>query len=173
MGFLSDIVEGLVPSTIEDIFKEDITALPTPDIAFKPFTVSGPTGSIQTTKAGGTKYTLDPTSAAIQSALETQALSRFGTTPAGASQLGTAGGQLLSLGQQQFGQVPAMSPAILGASQNLMGMGQAQLGQMPFGLAGQQASWAKPVCLWVLENKKCMTVLGLHSLVKKRDRGLH
>jgi len=137
MGFLSDIVEGLVPSTIESIFKEEIPALPTPDIAFKPFTVSGPTGTI-TGGPEGTSYSLGGTGQQLQSALESAALSRFGATPAGAGQLGAAGQQLLGAGQQQFGQVPAMSPAILGASQNLMGMGQAQLGQTPFGLLRQQ-----------------------------------
>jgi hypothetical protein len=147
LGFLGNIIGDVasslytnLPANIQKLYTDEITDIEAPDIAFKPFTVSGPTGKIQATKAGGTKYTLDPTSANIQSALESAALSRFGTTPAGAGQLGTAGGQLLSSGQQQFGQVPAMSPAILGASQNLMGMGQAQLGQMPFGLAGQQAA---------------------------------
>jgi hypothetical protein len=139
MGFLSDIVEGLVPSSIEDIFKEDITALPTPDIAFKPFTVSGPTGRIQTTKAGGTKYTLDPTSAAIQSALETQALSRFGVTPAGAGQLGTAGQQLLGVGQQQLGTDPFGLAGQQAAAQQAFGLGGQFMGQagMPMGAREQ------------------------------------
>jgi hypothetical protein len=139
MGFLSDIVEGLVPSTIEDIFKEDIPALPTPDIAFKPFTVSGPTGRIQATKAGGTKYTLDPTSAKIQSALESAALSRFGTTPAGAGQLGTAGGQLLNLGQQQLGTDPFGLAGQQAAAQQAFGLGGQFMGQagMPMGAREQ------------------------------------
>ncbi len=140
MGFLSDIVEGLVPSTIEDIFKADIPALPTPDIAFKPFTVSGPTGRIQATRAGGTQYTLDPTSAALQSALETQALSRFGATPVGAGQLGTAGQQLLGLGQQQLGVSPFGLAGQQQAAQQAFGLGGQFMGQagMPMGAREQE-----------------------------------
>jgi hypothetical protein len=140
MGFLSDIVEGLVPSTIESIFKEDIPALPTPDIAFKPFTVSGPTGRIQATRAGGTQYTLDPTSAALQSALETQALSRFGATPVGAGQLGTAGQQLLGIGQQQLGVSPFGLAGQQQAAQQAFGLGGQFMGQagMPMGAREQE-----------------------------------
>jgi hypothetical protein len=140
MGFLSDIVEGLVPSTIEDIFKADIPALPTPDIAFKPFTVSGPTGRIQATRAGGTQYTLDPTSAALQSALETQALSRFGATPVGAGQLGTAGQQLLGIGQQQLGVSPFGLAGQQQAAQQAFGLGGQFMGQagMPMGAREQE-----------------------------------
>jgi len=140
MGFLSDIVEGLVPSTIEDIFKADIPALPTPDIAFKPFTVSGPTGRIQATRAGGTQYTLDPTSAALQSALETQALSRFGATPVGAGQLGTAGQQLLGVGQQQLGVSPFGLAGQQQAAQQAFGLGGQFMGQagMPMGAREQE-----------------------------------
>jgi len=140
MGFLSDIVEGLVPSTIEDIFKAEIPALPTPDIAFKPFTVSGPTGRIQATRAGGTQYTLDPTSAALQSALETQALSRFGATPVGAGQLGTAGQQLLGVGQQQLGVSPFGLAGQQQAAQQAFGLGGQFMGQagMPMGAREQE-----------------------------------
>ena len=140
MGFLSDIVEGLVPSTIEDIFKAEIPALPTPDIAFKPFTVSGPTGRIQATRAGGTQYTLDPTSAALQSALETQALSRFGATPVGAGQLGTAGQQLLGVGQQQLGVSPFGLAGQQQAAQQAFGLGGQFMGQagMPMGASEQE-----------------------------------
>jgi len=147
LGFLGDIIGDVasslytnLPANIQKLYTDEITDIKAPDIAFKGFTVSGPTGRIETSETGGTQYYLDPTASSIQSALESAALSRFGATPAGAGQLGAAGQQLLGAGQQQFGQVPAMSPAILGASQNLMGMGQAQLGQMPFGLSGQQAA---------------------------------
>ena len=140
MGFLSDIVEGLVPSTIEDIFKEDIPALPTPDIAFKPFTVSGPTGRIQATRAGGTQYTLGGTGQQLQSALESAALSRFGATPVGAGQLGTAGQQLLGLGQQQLGVSPFGLAGQQAAAQQAFGLGGQFMGQagMPMGAREQE-----------------------------------
>ena len=140
MGFLSDIVEGLVPSTIENIFKEDIPELPTPDIAFKPFTVSGPTGRIQTTQAGGTQYTLGGTGQQLQSALETQALSRFGATPTGAGQLGTAGQQLLGIGQQQLGVSPFGLAGQQQAAQQAFGLGGQFMGQagMPMGAREQE-----------------------------------
>jgi len=123
MGILGDLLGSVaedlyenIPTEVKELYTDELDQITAPDIAFKPFTVSGPTGTIRTTKGGGTKYTLDPTSAAIQSALETQALSRFGATPAGAGQLGAAGQQLLGMGQQQ-------------AAQSAFGLGQQFMGQ--------------------------------------------
>lgn len=103
MGFLSDIIEAFVPSNIEKLYTEDIPQATAPDISFKPFTVAGPTGTIS---AGGqTQYTLSPSGQALQDALEAGALSRFGATPAGVSQLGTAAEQAMGVGGQFMGQV--------------------------------------------------------------------
>jgi len=54
MGWLSDLIEGLVPSAIEDVFKTPLPQITPPDISFKPFTVSGPTGGDTVTINGGT-----------------------------------------------------------------------------------------------------------------------
>ena len=145
LGFLGNIIGDVasslytnLPANIQKLYTDEITDIEAPDIAFKPFTVSGPTGRIQATKAGGTKYTLDPTSAKIQSALESAALSRFGTTPAGAGQLGTAGGQLLSLGQQQLGMDPFGLAGQEAAAQQAFGLGQQFMGQTGMPMAGRE-----------------------------------
>lgn len=137
MGFLSDIVEGLVPSTIENIFKEDIPELPVPDISFQPFTVTGPTGKI-TGGPEGTQYTLGGTGQALQSALESQALSRFGTPAFGAGQLGAAGQQLLGTGQQQLGVSPFGLAGQQQAAQQAFGLGSQFMGQAGMPMAGRE-----------------------------------
>ena len=68
MGWLSDLIEGLVPGAIEDVFKTPLPQITPPDISFKPFTVSGPTGGI-TAGPGGTTYTLSPEQQAMQNQL--------------------------------------------------------------------------------------------------------
>jgi hypothetical protein len=147
LGFLGDIIGDVasslytnLPTKIQNLYTDEITDIEAPDIAFKPFTVSGPTGKIQATQAGGTQYTLDPTSAAIQSALETQALSRFGATPAGAGQLDTAGQQLLGMGQQQLGVSPFGLAGQQAAAQQAFGLGEQFMGQagMPMGAREQE-----------------------------------
>jgi hypothetical protein len=103
MGFLSDIIEAFVPSNIEGLYKDPLPTATAPDISFKPFTVAGPTGTIS---AGGTtRYTLSPSGQALQEALETSALSRFGATPAGVGQVGTAAEQAMGVGGQFMGQL--------------------------------------------------------------------
>lgn len=103
MGFLSDIIEAFVPSNIEKLYTEEIPQATAPDISFKPFTVAGPTGTIS---AGGqTQYTLSPSGQALQDALESAALSRFGAMPAGVGQIGTAAEQAMGVGGQFMGQV--------------------------------------------------------------------
>jgi len=147
LGFLGNIIGDVasslytnMPENIKNLYTTEITDISAPDIAFKPFTVTGPTGSIQATKAGGTKYTLDPTSEALQSALETQALSRFGTPVAGAGQLGAAGQQLLGVGQQQLGVSPFGLAGQQQAAQSAFGLGQQFMGQagMPMGAREQE-----------------------------------
>ena len=147
LGFLGNIIGDVasslysnMPENIKNLYTTEITDIEAPDISFKPFTVSGPTGKIQATKAGGTKYTLDPTSAAIQSALESQALSRFGTPAAGAGQLGTAGQQLLGVGQQQLGASPFGLAGQQQAAQQAFGLGGQFMGQagMPMGAREQE-----------------------------------
>lgn len=122
MGILGDLLGSVaedlyenIPTEVKELYTDELDQISAPDIGFKGFTVTGPTGTTKVGKKGGTTYTLDPTSEAIQTALETQALSRFGAAPAAGAGLGAAGGQLL-------------------------GMGQQQLGVSPFGLAGQQAA---------------------------------
>ena len=139
MGFLSDIVEGLVPSSIENIFKEDITPIVPPDISFQPFTVTGPTGTI-TGGPTGTTYSLGGTGRQLQSALESEALSRIGATPASASALGAAGQQLLGMGQQQLGVSPYGLAGQQAAAQQAFGLGGQFMGQagMPMGAREQE-----------------------------------
>jgi hypothetical protein len=131
LGFLGNIIGDVasslysnMPQDIQDLYTTEITDVVAPDITFQPFTVTGPTGTI-TGGPTGTTYALGGTGQQIQSALESQALSRFGAMPMGAEQLGAAGGQLLGMGQQQLG----MDPFGLA--------GQEEAAQQAFGLGGQ------------------------------------
>ena len=136
LGFLGNIIGDVasslysnIPEDVSNLFTTDIPDVTAPDIAFKGFTVTGPTGKTTVSDEGGVTYSLDPTSEAIQTALETQALSRFGETPAGAAQLGAAGGQLLGMGQQQLGMDPFGLAGQQQAAQQAFGLGQQFMGQ--------------------------------------------
>ncbi len=139
MGFLSDIIEAFVPSNIENLLSAPIPAIEPPDVSFQPFTVTGGMGTI-TGGPGGTSYTLDPTGQAIQSALETSALSRFGAVPAEAGALRAAGVDLLGVGQQQLGMEPFGLGGQQQAAQQAFGLGQQFMGQagMPMGAREQE-----------------------------------
>lgn len=58
---LGDITKGLIPSEITDLYKKALTQVSAPDINFKPFTVSGPSGKTITDASGNTSYELNPT----------------------------------------------------------------------------------------------------------------
>ena len=134
MGILSD----LIPSDIEDLLTAEVTQATAPDVSFQPFTVTGPSGTIKTGDKGGTTYSLGTRGQALQSALESQALSRFGTTPTGAGQLGTAGQQLLGMGQQQLGMSPFGLAGQQQAAQQAFGLGGQFMGQAGMPMAGRE-----------------------------------
>jgi hypothetical protein len=133
MGILSD----LIPSDIEDLLTADVTQATAPDVSFQPFTVTGPSGMIKA-DTEGTQYSLGTTGQALQSALESQALSRFGTTPTGVGQLGTAGQQLLGMGQQQLGMSPFGLAGQQQAAQQAFGLGGQFMGQAGMPMAGRE-----------------------------------
>lgn len=139
MGFLSDVVEAFVPSNIESLYTEDLPQATAPDVSFQPFTVTGGGGTI-TAGPAGTSYALSGTGQQLQSALESEALSRFGGVPATATQMGTIGGQLLGTGQQQLGVDPFGLAGQQEAAQSAFGLGQQFMGQagMPMGAREQE-----------------------------------
>jgi hypothetical protein len=100
MGILSD----LVPGEITDLLGAAIPQATAPDVSFKPFTVRGPTGEVQTNAAGGTTYYLSGAGQTLQDTLEAQALSRLTQDPFGLAQQQTAAGTAFGLGQQFMGQ---------------------------------------------------------------------
>ena len=104
MGFLSDIVEAFVPSNIENLYTQDLPQATAPDVSFQPFTVTGGGGTI-TAGPTGTSYALSGTGQQLQSALESEALARFGSTPMSLGQIGDAAEQALGVGGQFMGQV--------------------------------------------------------------------
>jgi len=101
MGFLSDIIEAFVPSNIENLYTQPIPQAVAPNVSFRPFTVSGPTGTVNASSAG-TDYSLGSTGQALQDQLQNNAMSRFDPTfmPTGYSELGGAREQALGIGQQ-------------------------------------------------------------------------
>jgi hypothetical protein len=104
MGFLSDVVEAFVPSNIESLYTADLPQATAPDVSFQPFTVTGGGGTI-TAGPAGTSYALSGTGQRLQSALESEALARFGSTPMSLGQIGGAAKQALGVGGQFMGQV--------------------------------------------------------------------
>ena len=130
MGFLSDIIEAFVPSNIEALYTSPLPQATPPDVSFQPFTVTGGGGTI-TAGPTGTDYSLGSTGASIQDALESAALSRFGTAnvPTTATQLGTIGADLLTEGQQQFGQGPFGLTQQETAAESAFGLGEEFMGQ--------------------------------------------
>ena len=58
MSFLSDLLEGLIPDEIENIYKEPLPQVSAPDITFQPFTVTSGQGSV-TGGPTGTTYALN------------------------------------------------------------------------------------------------------------------
>lgn len=137
MGILSD----LIPSEITTLLSGPLPQATAPDVSFQPFTVTGGGGTISAGPTG-TSYTLGSTGAGLQSALESAALSRFGTAnvPTTATQMGTIGGELLTAGKQQFGQDPFGLSGQQQAAQQAFGLGQQFMGQagMPVGAREQE-----------------------------------
>ena len=136
MGILSDII----PSEIKDLLTAELPTATAPDISFKGFTVTGPTGGATTTAGGGTTFTLGQTQQAIQNALETQALSRIGASAGAGVGLGDVGQQLLGIGQQQLGVSPFGLAGQQAAAQQAFGLGGQFMGQagMPMGAREQE-----------------------------------
>jgi len=146
MGILGDLLGDVsadlyenIPAEVKSVYTTPLPQIAAPDITFQPFTVTGPTGTI-TGGPTGTSYSLGGTGSSIQSALESEVLSRFGTAPAGAGQLGAAGGQLLGIGQQQLGVSPFGLAGQEAAAQQAFGLGGQFMGQagMPMGAREQE-----------------------------------
>lgn len=153
MGILSDLLGGValdlygeIPTQIKSIYDPTVqgyTPLPeitAPEITFQPFTVTTPTGTITTTASGDTTYTMDDEREAIQSLLEGEVTKRFGTAPAGAQKLATAGEKLLGIGQQQLGVSPFGLKGQQAAAQQAFGLGGQFMSQasMPMGAREQE-----------------------------------
>ena len=71
MGWLSDLLgsatSSLIPDELKSIFSDPYTQLTSPDIAFKPFTVTGAQGgTVNTGIDGSTTYNLSPEQQAMQ-----------------------------------------------------------------------------------------------------------
>lgn len=143
MGILSDLLGGValdlygeIPSQIKAIYDptapgyQALPEITAPDISFQPFTVTGGGGTITSTESG-TDYDLGATGAGLQSALESAALSRFGSAnvPAVANRLGTIGGDLLTAGQDQLGVDPFGLTSQQQAAQSAFGLGEQFMGQ--------------------------------------------
>ena len=136
MGILSD----LIPGEIEDLLTAELPTATAPDISFKGFTVTGPTGTATPLGVGGTTFTLGETQQAIQNALEAQTLARIGASAGAGAGLGAAGEQLLGIGQQQLGVSPFGLAGQQAAAQQAFGLGGQFMGQagMPMGAREQE-----------------------------------
>ena len=143
MGILGDLLGSVsedlyknIPSEVRDIYTTPLTQITAPDISFQPFTVTGPSGTIKA-DTEGTQYSLGTTGQALQSALESQALSRF-TGPNVGLGLDAAGQQLLGMGQQQLGMSPFGLAGQQEAAQQAFGLGGQFMGQAGMPMAGRE-----------------------------------
>jgi hypothetical protein len=146
MGILGDLLGSVaedlyenIPTEVKELYTDELDQIVAPDITFQPFTVTGPTGTI-TGGPEGTTYALGGTGQALQSALESAALSRIGAAPAAGAELGAAGQQLLGMGQQQLGVSPFGLAGQQAAAQSAFGLGEQFMGQagMPIGTREQE-----------------------------------
>lgn len=64
MSWLDSLLTGLIPNTLEDLYKQPLGDISVPDITFQPFTVSSGVGSV-TGGPGGTQYNLSQRQQAI------------------------------------------------------------------------------------------------------------
>jgi len=70
MGWLSELLEGFIPDDIENVFKDRYDPIATPDITFKPFTVTGAQGgTVNALADGSTNFNLSPEQQAMQQQL--------------------------------------------------------------------------------------------------------
>ena len=146
LGFLGNIIGDVasslysnIPQDIQKLYTTDIPDVVAPDITFQPFTVTGPTGTI-TGGPTGTTYALGGAGQQIQSALESEALSRFGTAPTGTTTLGGAGTEAIAAGRAALGATPFGLSGQQQAAQQAFGLGQQFMGQvgMPMGAREQE-----------------------------------
>jgi len=146
LGFLGNIIGDVasslysnMPENIKNLYTTEVPDVVAPDITFQPFTVTGPTGTI-TGGPTGTTYALGGTGQQIQSALESEALSRFGTAPTGTTTLGGAGTEAIAAGRAALGATPFGLSGQQQAAQQAFGLGQQFMGQvgMPMGAREQE-----------------------------------
>jgi hypothetical protein len=84
MGILSDLLGGFatdlydeIPESITDLYTTDLEQIASPDMTFKPFTVTANTGNVSTTADGSTAFSLSPEQQALQQQLFSGAGSLF------------------------------------------------------------------------------------------------
>ncbi len=139
MSLLDTILEGLVPDTISNIFDTELPKATAPDITFKPFTVTGPSGTTTTTADGSTTYDLSAQQEAMRQQLFGGASSFYGQALSPLS-YGTPGAAAMTQGQQMLGQTPYGLGGVKSASGQAFGLGSQFMDQLGTSTADRESA---------------------------------
>jgi len=139
MGWLSDLIEGLVPDDIEKVFKTPIDPVTANNIKFQPFTVTGASGTTSTDAFGGTTYKLTDEQEAMRKQLFGGAKSFYGQALSPLS-YGTPGAAAMTQGQQMLGQTPYGLGGVQSASGQAFGLGSQFMDQLGTSTAGRESA---------------------------------
>ena len=138
MGILADLLGdvaedlyGNIPNEVKNIYKDDLTQITAPNVSFKPFTVTGSTGSV-TGGPAGTTYSLNAQQQNIQNELMRNALSQFSRPAPGAQTSQAAGLSAMGQGSNQLSQSAFGIPSAQLSALQAYGLGNQFMGQSAY-----------------------------------------
>jgi len=140
MGFLSDLIEGLVPDEIENLYKTPLQQATAPDITFQPFTVTGSAGRTSTDAFGSTTYSLTPQ----QEAMRQQLFGGAGQFYQNAMQ-DTAGRESDIYNRIRATQLPEQQRQRLALEERMFSQGRSGITTNQYGGAPEQLAFEKAI----------------------------
>lgn len=137
MSWLDSLLGGLIPDSLEDIYKQPLPTISVPDVTFQPFTVSSGYGSA-TGGPGGTRYNLSPRQQAIANRFENAAM-------------GFAQGAMTDTGQRETdifnriraAQLPEEQRQALDLEERMLAQGRSGVSTAQYGGTPEQLAMAK------------------------------
>ena len=138
MGFVSDLIEGLIPDEIESVYTTDLPQATNPDISFKPFTVTSGQGSISTLADGSTSFDLNPAQQAMADYLFGGAAGFYGN-----AMQSTAGREQDIYNRIRAAQTPEEQRQRLALEERALQQGRLGLRSNMYGGSPEQLAFAK------------------------------
>ena len=138
MSFLTDLLEGLIPDDMENIFKEALPQVTTPDMTFKPFTVTSGTGNISTGADGSTSYNLSSEQQAMANRLFGGATGFYNN-----AMQDTSARETDIYNRMRSAQRPEEERQMLGLEERLLNQGRSGIRTNQYGGSPEQLAMAK------------------------------